>query len=62
MTDKEVISLLLNRENEISGKIHNAVCDILRLGYNTERGQQIIPSLLESISYSLEEIERIITR
>lgn len=62
MTDKEIILMLLNRNIEISGKINNAVLDILRLGYNTERGQQIIPDLIESIEYTLEEIDRIVTR
>lgn len=62
MTDKEIVSMLLNRSIEISGKINNAVLDILRLGYNTERGQQIIPDLIESIEYTLEEIDRIVTR
>lgn len=62
MTDKEVVSILLYRNVEISGKINNAVLDILRLGYNTERGKQIIPDLIESIEYTLEEIDRIIKR
>lgn len=62
MTDKEVISMLLHRNVEISEKINNAVLDILRLGYNTERGKQIIPDLIESIEYTLEEIDRIVKR
>lgn len=62
MTDKEVIAMLLHSNIEISGKINNAVLDILRLGYNTERGKQIIPDLIESIEYTLEEIDRIVTR
>lgn len=62
MTDKEIISMLLNRNIEISGKINNAILDILRLGYNTERGKQVITNLIESIEYTLEEIDRIVAR
>lgn len=62
MTDKEIISMLLNRNIEINNKISNAILDILRLGYNTERGKQIVPDLIESINYTLEEIDRIIKR
>lgn len=62
MTDKEIVSMLLNRNIEISGKINNAILEILRLGYNTERGKQIISDLIESIEYTLEEIDRIVTR
>ena len=62
MEDKEIVSMLLNRGIEINGKINNAVLDILRLGYNTERGKQIIPDLIESIEYTLEEIDRVVTR
>lgn len=54
--------MLLNRNIEISGKINNAVLDIFRLGYNTKRGKQIIPNLIESIEYTPEEIDRIVTR
>lgn len=62
MTDKEIISMLLNRNIEISGKINNAILDILRLRYNTERGKQVITNLIESIEYTLEEIDRIVAR
>lgn len=62
MTDKEVISILLSRNREISNKIDNAVIEILRLGYNTDRGQQIIPDLSESIKYTLEEMLRVLNR
>lgn len=62
MNTNQVIDLLLNRENEISNKFHNAITEILRVGYETERGKTIIPDLIESVQYSLEEIERIINR
>lgn len=60
MSDKQVINTLLNKENEISNKFHQAIINILRLGYNTERGQREISGLIESVRYSLEELECII--
>ena len=60
MNDKQVINTLLNKEDEITSKFHQAVNNILRLGYNTERGQREISDLIESERYSLEELERII--
>ena len=58
----EVIKLLLSKENEISNKFHNTIMDLLRLGYESDRGKEKIPDLIESINYSLDEIERIINR
>lgn len=60
MSDKQIINILLNKENEISNKFHQAVYNILRLGYHTERGQREISDLIESVKYSLEELECII--
>lgn len=60
MNDKQVINTLLNKEDEITSKFHQAVNNILRLGYITERGQREISDLIESVRYSLEELERII--
>lgn len=60
MNDKQVINTLLNKESEISNKFHQAINNILRLGYNTERGQKEIFDLIESVQYSLEELENII--
>ena len=56
---KQVIKTLLNKEDEITNKFHNAINNILRLGYNTERGQCEILKLIESVQYSLEELERV---
>lgn len=62
MNTNQVIDLLLTKNDEISSRIHSAVTEILRLGYDTDRGKQQIPDLLESIEYKLEEIERIVNR
>lgn len=58
----QVINMLLNKENEISNKFHSVITQLLRLGYETERGKSEIPHLIESVKYSLEDIERIINR
>ena len=38
MNTKEVVDLLLTKEIEILNKFHNTISEILRLGYETERG------------------------
>ncbi len=60
MNTKEVVDLLLTKEIEILNKFHNTISEILRLGYETERGKNKLPDLISSVEYSLEEIERII--
>ncbi len=39
MNTKEVVDLLLTKEIEILNKFHNTISEILRLGYETERGK-----------------------
>ena len=60
MNEKQVINTLLNIECEISNKFHQTISEILRLGYDTERGQEVISNLIFSVQYSLEELERIV--
>ena len=62
MNTKQVIDLLLNRETEITAKFHNAILELMRLDYNTPRGIETVNDLIESVRYSLEEIERITRR
>lgn len=62
MSTSEVINLLLNKEIEIDNKITNTVSELLRLGYDSERGKERIKVLRGSIEYSLDEIERILNR
>lgn len=62
MNTNQVIRLLLSKEIEISNKFHNTIEQLLRIGYETDRGKNEIPDLISSIEYSLEEIERIINR
>ncbi len=60
MNTKQVVDLLLN--TEVTNKFHQAISEILRLGYDTERGKEQIPVMIRSIQYSLEEIDRIVNR
>lgn len=62
MSESQVIELLLNRENEISNKFHNAIIELLRLKYESDRGKEVVRNLVDSVQYSLEEIERIVNR
>ncbi len=62
MNTNQVVNLLLSKETEVSNKFHQAISEILRLGYDTERGKEEIPDLISSIQYSLEEIDRIVNR
>ena len=45
MSTSEVINLLLNKEIEIDNKITNTVSELLRLGYDSERGKEYIKIL-----------------
>lgn len=62
MSTKEVINLLLNKESEINNKINDVISELLRLGYESERGKKLVKDMRYSIEYSLDEIERIISR
>lgn len=58
-TTNEIINLLLNKETEILQKFYNTISEILRLGYETERGKEQLNKLIESIEYSLDDIKAI---
>lgn len=62
MTTNEVVDLLLNKGNEINNKIINTISELLRLGYDSERGKNEVKDLRKSIEYSLDEMERILNR
>lgn len=62
MNTNDIVDVLLNKETEVSNKFHYAISKILRLGYNTDRGKDQIPDLIDSVQYSLEEIKRIVSR
>lgn len=62
MTTNEVVNLLMDKGNEIDNKIINTISEVLRLGYETERGKECVKDLRKSIEYTLDEIERVLNR
>lgn len=62
MTTNEVVKLLLNKGNEIDNKIINAISELLRLGYDSKRGEECVRDLMDSIRYTVDDIERILNR
>ena len=62
ITTNEVVNLLMNKGNEIDNKIINTISEVLRLGYETERGKGCIKDLRKSIEYTLDEMERVLNR
>ena len=62
MTTDEVVNLLLNKGNEIDNKIINTVSEVLRVGYETERGKWEVKDLRKSIERTLDEMERVLNR
>lgn len=62
MNDRDIVNYLLIKEIEISNRMHNAVTEILRHGYDSERGKSQVPDMIESIKYILEDIERVANR
>ena len=58
MEDRECIKLLLNKNVEIMNRVNATIEQILRRGNGTEE----IKSLIESLRYVTDDIERIINR
>ena len=62
ITTNEVVNLLLAKERDIDGRIITTVSELLRLGYDSERGKQYVCDTLDSIRYIVDDIERILNR
>lgn len=62
MRDREIVNYLLCKESEISNRIHGAIMEILRLGYDSDRGKKQAQNMIESIQYIFEDIERVVNR
>lgn len=60
--DKEVIDLLLIKEQEITNKFHTTISEVMRLGYETDRGKSNVNDLIKSIEYVLEDMQRLLNR
>ncbi|MFQ9785846.1 MAG: hypothetical protein ACLRYF_04365 [Mediterraneibacter faecis] len=62
MTTNEVVNLLMSKGNEIDNKIIDTISEVLRVGYETDRGKECVKNLRDSIEYTLDEIERVLNR
>lgn len=56
MTDKQAIDTLLSAERDICGRIHSAITEIFRKGYENG-GKEQIESMAESIRYKMDVTE-----
>lgn len=61
MTDKQAIDTLLSTERDICGRIHSAITEILRKGYENG-GKEQIKNMIESIRYKMDVMEKYIER
>lgn len=62
MTTNEVVNLLMNKGKEIDNKIINTISEVLRLGYETDRGKECVKDLRKLIEYTLDGMERVLNR
>lgn len=62
MDDRHLIDLLLNKELEISSKIHQTISEILLFKGGNESNKNRIQYLVDTIGYSLDDIIRIVER
>lgn len=60
MSTNQAVDLLLDKQMEVLNKFRNTISEILRLGYETDRGKAEILALISSVQYYLDEIERAI--
>ena len=60
--DKTAINLLLTKEQEITNKFHTTISEVMRLGYETDRGKAEIDSLIDSVKYILEDLQWLLNR
>lgn len=61
MTGNQAVDILLTAERDINGRIHSAITEILRKGYENG-GKEQIKSTIESIRYKMDEMEILIGR
>ena len=61
-TDKEVIKILLIKQQEISNRFYETITEVMRLGYETDRGKAKVNDLSESVEYILSDMKRLLNR
>lgn len=57
MNEKDFVSYILAKEIDISGIIHNAITETLRLGIDNERGNHQISNMIDGLEYVLDDIK-----
>lgn len=61
MTENQAIDTILSAERDITGRIHSAITEILRKGYENG-GKEQIKSMIESIRYKMDMMDEYIER
>lgn len=61
MTDKQAVDILLTLDRDITGRIHSAITEILRKGYENG-GKEQIKDMIEYIRYKADETEFLIEK
>lgn len=56
-TTNEAIKIILTKESEIQNRFLGTVSEILRLGYDSERGKKQVKELCESIRDIVDELD-----
>lgn len=57
LTTNEVVKIIMTKEHEIDARVVSAVSEILRLGYDSERGKNQAKQLCESIRSIADELQ-----
>lgn len=55
----QAVNTILSKEAEVLSKFNNTVVEVLRLGFDTERGQQEIYDLVKHVNYALDDLVRL---
>lgn len=57
LTTNEAVKIILTKESEIQNRFLSAISEILRLGYESERGKKQAEELCESIKSIADELQ-----
>lgn len=61
MIENQAVDILLSTERDITSRIHSAITEILRKGYENG-GKEQLKSVMDSIRYVTDQTEIIINR
>lgn len=57
LTTNEAVKIILTKESEIQDRFLSAISEILRLGYESEKGRKQAKELCESIKNIVDELQ-----